>query len=111
MIEKTVLDYLDDELPVPVYMEVPEYPPKEYIVIEKTSGGVRNHIHYATLAIQSVSESLYLAAGVNEQVKAALEVITDKTEISKCDLNSDYNFTDTTTKKYRYQAVFDLVHY
>ena len=111
MIEKTVLDYLDDALQVPVYMEVPENPPKEYIVIEKTSGGVRNHIYNATLAIQSVSESLYLAAGINEQVKAAMEVIADKTEISKCDLNSDYNFTDTSTKKYRYQAVFDLVHY
>ena len=26
-------------------------------------------------------------------------------------LNSDYNFTDVTTKKYRYQAVYDLKYY
>ena len=31
--------------------------------------------------------------------------------ISKIKLNSDYNFTDTETKEYRYQAVFDINHY
>lgn len=35
MIEKTVLDYLNRKLDVPVYMEVPEKPEKEYVVIEK----------------------------------------------------------------------------
>ena len=35
MIEKTVLDYLNRKLDVPVYMEVPEKPEKEYVVIRK----------------------------------------------------------------------------
>ena len=29
----------------------------------------------------------------------------------KYNLNSDYNFTDTETKEYRYQAVFDINYY
>ena len=32
-------------------------------------------------------------------------------QIVSVSLNSDYNYTDTTTKEYRYQAVFDIVHY
>jgi hypothetical protein len=32
-------------------------------------------------------------------------------EVSKVSLNSEYNYTDTVEKKYRYQAVFDIVHY
>ena len=32
-------------------------------------------------------------------------------EVSKVSLNSDYNFTDAATKRYRYQAVFDIIHY
>ena len=51
------------------------------------------------------------AAELNEQVKAAMEDLADLDEVSACRLNSDYNFTDTTTKHYRYQAVFDLVFY
>lgn len=31
--------------------------------------------------------------------------------ISKCTLNSDYNYTDTARKKYRYQAVYDIVYF
>ena len=37
--------------------------------------------------------------------------IIELSEITRVDLNSDYNFTDETTKQPRYQAVFDLVHY
>ena len=40
-----------------------------------------------------------------------MDGITEKPEIAACRLNSDYNFTDTAKKKYRYQAVFDLVYY
>ena len=50
MIEKTVLDYLNRKLDVPVYMEVPEKPEKEYVVIEKTGSGAENHICSAVFA-------------------------------------------------------------
>jgi hypothetical protein len=55
--------------------------------------------------------SLCGAALLNEKVKEKMEKITELDDICKCDLNSDYNYTDTNRKKYRYQAVFDIVHY
>lgn len=111
MIEETVLDYLSEKIPVMVRMEEELNMPNEYILIEKTGGGETNHIRRATIAVQSYAGSLYRAMQINEEVKEAMNNIVILDEISKCTLNSDYDYTDTTRKKYRYQAVFDIVHY
>jgi hypothetical protein len=74
-------------------------------------GGETNHIKRASIAVQSLADSMYEAAELNEAVKELMKGITALKEVSSCRLDSDYNFTDTATKKYRYQAVFDLVHY
>lgn len=63
------------------------------------------------LAIQSYAPSMYEAARLNERVKAAMDSAAELDAVSASRLNSDYNFTDTTTKRYRYQAVYDLVYF
>ena len=80
-------------------------------MIEKTGGGEENHIKKAMIVIQSFADSLYRAAEINEEVKKAMKEIVELEDISKCDLNTDYNYTDVARKKYRYQAVFDITHY
>ena len=110
MIEKTILDYLSNALTVSVYTERREQNGM-FIVIEKVGGGETNHIKSASIAVQSYADSMYEAADLNEHVKAVMKDIIELPNVSKCKLDSDYNFTDTTTKKYRYQAVFDLIYY
>ena len=113
MIEKTILDFLNTRAPFPVYMEVPEgggTPP--FAVIEKTGSGVIDGLVWsAMLAIQSYGATLYEAAQTNELVKAFMAEAIELTNVTRCRLNSDYNFTDTTKKLHRYQAVFDIIHY
>lgn len=113
MIEKTIYDYLSVRLPIGVYMEIPAggaTPP--YIVIQKTGSGlVDGVVSQATLAIQSFGGTLYEAAQTNELVKALMAHTVELPQIARCRLNSDYNFTDTASKAYRYQAVFDIIHY
>ncbi len=115
MIESIVYDFLSDNMTVPVYMEIPSDPPTKMIVLEKTGSSQENLIKRATFAIQSYGKSLFEAAGLNETLKEimmdGLDGLLSLDEISAVNLNSDYNFTDTTTKKYRYQAVFDIVYY
>ena len=111
MVEKTVKDYLQTVLDIPVRLEDEGNLGEKYILIEKTGSGAENHIKRATLAIQSFSTSLFGAASLNEQVKDTMEQIIDLDDICKCELNSDYNYSDTNKKRYRYQAVFDIVHY
>ena len=113
MIEKIILDRLSEKLAgsPPVYMETPENAPDSYVLIEKTGGGEIDRIESAMVAIQCYGPSLYEAAALNERVKNIMREITELDSVSACDLNSDYNFTDPDTKRYRYQAVYDIVYY
>lgn len=111
MIEQSILDFLTSKLSVPVYMEVPEDMDEEFVVIEKTGGGQTDKINSATFAIQSWATSLLDAAALNKDVLEAMEDAVTLDIVGACSLNSDYNFTDTDTKRYRYQAVYNIIHY
>lgn len=111
MIEKVLLDYLNEALDVPVYMEIPAEHPTSFVLIEKTGSSLENHLYSAVFAIQSYAATMYEAASLNDGVKAAMLAAVELAEITSVSLNSDYNFTDSTTKRYRYQAVFDIFHY
>lgn len=111
MIEKILLDYLSDILPVPCYVSMPEKPSGSFCVLEKTGSGPDDGLDHATIVVQSYGTSVLEAAGLNLQVIAAMKNAATLPEISSCDLNTDYNFPDTTRRLPRYQAVFDLVYY
>lgn len=112
MIELIIKKYLDEHLSVPVFTEKPSNAPKRYVLIDKTGSSKSNHLPSATIAFQSYAESKYEAATLNEELKNKLESMVEKLhEIRGLTLDSDYNFTDTTTKEYRYQAVYDIRYY
>lgn len=111
MIEEIIIKYLEKQLDITVVTEKPEDEPQSYLLIEKTGSYRSNMIDSATIAIQSYACSMYEAAGLNELVKKAMETITELPEISRAELNSDYNYTETTKKRYRYQAVYDITYF
>lgn len=111
LIEAAVIAHLMSTLETQhVYAERPANPPEEYYVIERTSSGETNRIQTATIAIQSIGGSLLRAAEMNKAVLQAMPLIVQTTDVSCCRLNSAYNYTDTETRQYRYQAVFDLYY-
>jgi len=111
MIELIIKDFLDNRLSVDCFLEKQEKMPQSYVIFEKTGSSKRNHLPSSTFAFQSYAPSMYEAAKLNEDVKSVVESLIELDDISKVSLNSDYNFTDTQTKEYRYQAVFDINHY
>ena len=111
MIEKIIYDYLTDVLSVPVSLEVPKDPPPSYVVMEKTGSGRQDLITSATILFRSYAPTLYEAALLNETVKEALDASIILDDVTKAKLNSDYNYTDTSKKLYRYQCVYDFTHY
>ena len=111
LIEEFVVSYLDEHMSVPVSGEIPTPMPDSFITVERTGGSSVNKLKSATLAVQAWAESVDAAANLCADVAEAMEAIAAEPEISRCALNASYNFTDTSTKRYRYQAVFDLVHY
>lgn len=112
MIEDIVLNHMEEKLDVFVGLEVPEEDvPSKYVIIEKTSSSRINHIDTATFAFKSYAPTMYEAAELNEAVKLAADGLIENDLISRAALNSDYNFTDTAKKGYRYQAVYNITYH
>lgn len=111
MIEKEILEYLKKRLSVPVFMEKPEKPPEKYVLIEKIGGSKSEHILSASIAFQSYADSLYSAVDLDDELRGAMDNIIELDIIVSAKLVRNYNFTDTTKKKYRYQSIYELVHY
>ena len=110
IVEVYLIEYLTNELGVKVYGQEEDEEKGSYVVIEKLGSYVENFTRHATIALKSYGTTLLDSAKLNDRVKNAMDDIIKKPEISCSKLNSDYNYTDTTTKKYRYQAVYDLVY-
>lgn len=111
MIELTLYEWLKKTMSEPVYMEHPLNPPKKYVFLEKTSDLIENHISHATIAVQAYADTLYGAAKLCEDAIGAMLDAPQMDEVCAVRLNNSYNFTDTATKSYRYQAVFDVTYY
>ena len=110
MIAKTLLDFLAEDLDIDVYMEQPSEV-TNYVLIDQTGSIRTNHITTTTIALQSYAPSLYEAMVLNDRVKGAMERFATLNEVARVELDTDYNFTNTTTKQYRWQAVYLITHY
>lgn len=112
MIEKTILDYLNENLDVEVYMEMPRKPlNRSFVVVERTARSIDDQVITSTFAFQSYGETLLDAATLNDQVEEVVQNLITLDDVAAVYINSSYNYTDTSLKNYRYQCVFDITHY
>lgn len=113
MIEAIIISYLASALgsDISVSGEVPRPMPETFVTVEKTGSSETNYIKRATLAIQSWAGSQAAAAALNEEVKTAMDAAVTLDSISRSHCETDYNYTNTSTDRNRYQAVYDLVYY
>lgn len=113
MIELGVMNFLTERTGYPAFLEEPEkaHRPDSYFLVEKLGSGERDHITSAQIAVQSYAPSLVEAMSLNHAAKAAMESFAELDKVSRCRCLGDYNFTDTQTKRYRCQAVFDITYY
>jgi hypothetical protein len=111
IIEKVIIDFLKTKISnCDILAEAPARPFGRLILVQRT-GGRGRFVKESTVAIQSYGASLYEAAELNEEVKDAMEQLIEVEPITRVNLNSNYNYTDTATAEHRYQAVFDIFHY
>ena len=110
-IEEFIILYLSGRLSVPVSGDVPSPVPVSFVTVEKTGAGRENRIDSATIAIQSWAASRDAAARLCAEVEAAMGGIIAEPEISRCALDTSYNFPDLSRERPRYQAVFSITHY
>lgn len=110
MILVDLLTFLNDHLDVNVYAESPKEL-TNYVLLEQTGSSRSNHITTTTIAIQSYGASLLDAMILNGEVEMAMKDFVQLNRVARVELETDYNFTDTETKQYRWQAVYDITHY
>ena len=110
MIEEIIKAHLESALGLSVTLETPEIPSPEYVVFEMTGASKKDLVNTSTLAVQSIAPTLYHAAQLNDRVCNGMETLVSRPEIYSCRLINGYNFTDTKTKKYRYQSVFQITY-
>lgn len=113
MIESTILSFLDNAgLDAPLYMEIPENPPDEFYILENTGQSMRDQVRTTTMAVQSYAQSMERAADLAYEIdEVILETLQELDDVAGVRLNSLYNFTDQSTKQYRYQGVYVITHY
>lgn len=113
MIEKTVIRYLRKKFSEEkVGYEPPKGMTDRFVTVEKTgSQQLTRGLYQSTIAVQSWGKSKQEAAELSERICTALREIPDEEDEVTSAYGADYDFTDTTTKKYRYQAVFTFTHY
>lgn len=110
MILTDLLQYLNAHLTVEAYAEAPEEL-TDYVLLEQTASRRSNHIITTTIAIQSYGRTLLDAMNLNAEVETAMDGFLTLDNVTRVELETDYNFTDTTTKQYRWQAVYNITHY
>lgn len=111
MIESVITAYLAGELNISVSGLVPSPMPEKFVTVEKTGSSTEDKVRRATLAIDSWAPNQETAALLNEEVIAAMYAAVNLPQISEVQCETDYNFTDTKTRKARYSAIFGVVYF
>lgn len=110
-IESLLISYLNGK-GYTAFGEEPEKPPAVYLVVGKVGSRHENHIDGAVITIRSYAVSLEQAAALNKRVKhTMLYELPELDDIAGVNLNSDYPQADPDTRRYRYQAVYDITYY
>ena len=110
-IESLLISYLNGK-GYTAFGEEPEKPPAVYLVVGKVGSRHENHIDGAVITIRSYAVSLEQAAALNKRVRhTMLYELPELDDIAGVYLNSDYPQADPETKRYRYQAVYDITYY
>ena len=110
LIEEEVITYLNGQLTVPVYAEVPERDiPEKYVLVHKSGTRCRNFLYSATFSLKSRAKSRFAAAELSQDVVAKMQDIPSLGRVTGVDLESEGDATNG--KEYCYQAVFTIYHY
>lgn len=109
MIEAKVISYLC-ECGFDAFAEEPAKKPKEYVVVRMVDASRTNHIDACSIYLECVSDSMLNAAKYCNDVKNKMYDFVSVDGISSCRLSGSGKNIDTQQKKYRYEAVFNIVY-
>lgn len=113
VIDEFVLKYLENSTNIKAFLEEPEKGerPEKYYLIARLGTSESNFLTRAQFAVQSYAERMLEAAALSRLAVRAMKELPNENAVTAVRLVSEYNFTDTSTRRYRYQAVFEVYYY
>ena len=111
MIEVTLKEYLEDNLSVPVELEVPKSIPTKYVLLQIIDAGRIEHINAATFNVIVRGSTLYSAAQLRDEVKSLLFDSITLSCISHVDQGGELADIDSANKVYQYELTFNFYFY
>ena len=112
-IEILIQRHLEGKTVYPAFLEEPAKPqrPPRYYIVARVGVSPENHIHRGRITVQSYAPSLVEAMALNRAAYDAMQSLPELSAVTAAGLVSDYNFTDTATNRYRWQAVYEISYY
>lgn len=110
MILELVKKYLEENMNIPVHMEIPADPPKKYLTIQKLDGGKTNQVKAITLSIEAYDESKYKASMLSDKVEEQMESLGESDKVFSCKLGGGGDDTDSISKKYRFETIWNIYY-
>lgn len=111
MIEKILYEFLKDN-DIDASAQGAGQVVEDDVRIEKIGMSADDHLCTSDIVIQCYGRSIYKAAELSKKVRELLLYkLPEHKDIAGVKLNSEYNFTDTAAKRYRYQSVYHITHY
>lgn len=107
LIEQVIKEYLDEELSVDAFLEIPDPLPESFVVFRIADRGKTDQIEMATVEILSYAQSKYAAAALDEEVRELMEEIASRPDIA-CRFGGGSDSNDSTLKMYRYRCYINL---
>lgn len=112
MIEATIKRELESRLNVKVFLEIPDTPPKSFIVFQSSGESKTNKLPMATFQFDSYAETNQKATELDDLLIEALERVAETCdEIRGIEQTSGSMRNNTITKKYRHSTIFDIWYY
>ena len=110
MIEKTVLDYLKEEMNTDdIYLELPNNLPASFVVFHIVGRGKEDQINAVTIEFYSYGVTKLDAARLDERLREAMDNIATLPDIS-CRFGGGNDSPDTSIKRQRYRAYYNLFY-
>jgi len=111
LFEEVLLKYMNQNMKIKSYTERSSSQEDEFYVIDRIGGSSNRSYDTSTIAIQSYAKTKYRAAKNDEAMRKCILEMVSLDNILNVELNSFYDYTDTNTKNFRYQSVFEFKHY
>ena len=110
LIEPVVLNYLNENMNIPVETEIPKSLPEKFVVFTIVERGRKNFINHVTIEFHSYAKRKLDAAEIDEQVRMLMEDIIVLPEVAASRLSGGNDINDPEIDRYRYRCYFNLTY-